>query len=270
MSRPNKNGLDYFPLDVMPDDKIELIEAKHGITGFAIVIKMFQRIYSQGYYCNWREEEQLLFAKKINVDINLINVVINDCLRWHLFDKCLHEQYQILTSAGIQKRFLEAIKRRKEAEIISEYLLIDINDYINSINVNINLKNVDNNKQSKVKKSKEYKEEDKEEKKQDNKIPYDDIKNLYLTNCLLLPKIQELTDKRKSAINARWNKYHDITVFETLFKKANLSSFLTGNNDNNWIATFDWLLNENNMIKVLEGNYDNKVKTEGGKKIEKL
>jgi len=40
MARPQKNGLDYFPLDVDmdQDDKIALIEAQHGVVGFAKTI----------------------------------------------------------------------------------------------------------------------------------------------------------------------------------------------------------------------------------------
>lgn len=37
------------------------------------------------------------------------------------------------------------------------------------------------------------------------------------------------------------------------------SDFLKGTNNNNWVATFDWLFsNSGNSIKVMEGNYDNK------------
>ena len=43
MARPQKEGLDYFPFDVDmdQDDKVALIEAKHGITGFGVVVKLF-------------------------------------------------------------------------------------------------------------------------------------------------------------------------------------------------------------------------------------
>ena len=56
MARPVKSGLNYFPMDVDMDDKVELIEAKHGITGFGILIKLYQKIYKEGYYINWKEE----------------------------------------------------------------------------------------------------------------------------------------------------------------------------------------------------------------------
>lgn len=87
MARPQKNGLDYFPLDVDidQDDKVALIEAQHGITGFAIVIKLLMKIYKNSYFYEWTEKEQLLFSKRVNVDINQVNVVINDCVKWGLF-----------------------------------------------------------------------------------------------------------------------------------------------------------------------------------------
>ena len=170
MARPQKNGLDYFPLDVDmdQDDKIALIEAQHGVVGFAIVIKLLMKIYKSSYFYEWTEKEQLLFSKRINVDINSINVVINDCIKWGLFDRNLLESKKILTSKGIQSRYLEAVGRRTKVEIKKEYLLLDekaINVYKNLIIVDINHDNEevsdDINPQSKVKKSKvkESKEE---------------------------------------------------------------------------------------------------------------
>ena len=41
------NGINYFPLNVHLDDKFELIEAEFGLKGFAIVVKLFQKIYGQ-------------------------------------------------------------------------------------------------------------------------------------------------------------------------------------------------------------------------------
>lgn len=150
MSRPLKTGLDYFPMDVEMDDKVELIEAKHGILGFGILVKLYQRIYKEGYFLKLTEETLLIFSKRVNVDINKVNEVINDCLRYQLFDENLHKKYQILTSPGIQKRYLQAIDRRKDIELIQNYIIVDIN----GLNVNINWVNVDISTQSKVKETK--------------------------------------------------------------------------------------------------------------------
>lgn len=168
MARPTKQGLDYFPLDTIMDSKTELFEAEHGLEGFAILIKIFQKIYDNGYFYEWNEDEQLLFSKRVNVDINQVNVYINSAIRRNIFNKEIFEKYNILTSRGIQKRFLEACKRRKQIELIKEICLVDFNspDYqdfknkiiyatITLVNVTLTQENVNNNSQSKEKKSKE-------------------------------------------------------------------------------------------------------------------
>lgn len=139
MARPQKEGLDYFSLDVDmdQDDKIALVEAKHKIIGFAIVVKLLMKIYKEGYFYRWTEREQLLFSSKINVDTNTISEVINDCLKWEFFDSRLYQSYQILTSKGIQRRYLEAVKRRKELNLIQEYLLVETPESTESVTVNI-------------------------------------------------------------------------------------------------------------------------------------
>ena len=45
MVRPLKAGIDYFPLDtnMEQDDKIALIEAKYGVLGFGVIIKIFKK-----------------------------------------------------------------------------------------------------------------------------------------------------------------------------------------------------------------------------------
>lgn len=163
MARPQKTGLEYFPLDVDmdQDDKVALIEAQHGLIGFGIVIKLLMKIYKNGYFYEWTEKEQLLFSKKINVDINEVNVIINDCIKWELFHKDMLENNKILTSRGVQKRFLKATDRRQKVEIDRKYLLLsqeDVNEYKNLVIVNINTfqepVNDDINPQSKVKESK--------------------------------------------------------------------------------------------------------------------
>lgn len=149
MSRPIKQGLDYFPMDIDTDDKVELIEAKHGIAGFGVLVKLFQKIYKEGYYIKWSDETQLLFSKRINVDINSINVIINDCFQYNIFNKKLYDQHHILTSSGIQKRYFNATNRRKELFLCKKYIIVDIN----KINVDINWINDDGSTQSKVKES---------------------------------------------------------------------------------------------------------------------
>lgn len=165
MGRLFKEGLDYFPLNTINDDKLDLIEAEFGLTGFAIIIKIWAKIYENSYYYKWGENEKLLFKKRINVDIKTIDDVIKKSIERGLFNNETYQKYNILTSRGIQKRYLDAIKRRKSITIIKEYWLLDKNDDNNDIYDDIYFKNVGNNTQSKVKESKV--KESKEEYKQD-------------------------------------------------------------------------------------------------------
>jgi hypothetical protein len=132
MGRPLKQGLDYFPLDTAMDDNFELIEAKYGLAGFSIIIKLYQKIYREkGYYYEWTERNQLLFCSRINTDINIVNDIINYAVELGLFDADLYQQYKVISSHGIQKRYIEATKKRKELNLFQEILLV--NDGINSI-----------------------------------------------------------------------------------------------------------------------------------------
>lgn len=164
MARPTKQGLDYFPLDVDidQDDKVQLVEALHGIQGFGMLIKLLMRIYREGYYYKWTEVEQILFSKRVNVDINVVKEVVNDCIKYGIFDNNLFEQYQILTSKGIQNRYFEASTRRKNIELEDKFLLITVDKLINvnKNTINANKKpsssgdNVIISTESKVKESK--------------------------------------------------------------------------------------------------------------------
>jgi hypothetical protein len=155
MGRPIKTGLDYFPLDVNIDDNLELIEAEHGLQGFAIVIKLWQKIYSNGYYIEWNSDTALLFSKKINSELTLINSVINSCFNRNILNKTLYEKYNILTSSGIQKRFLMASTQSKRKSICfySEYTLVN-SEFTGLITEFIELTQ-EKSAQSKVKESKE-------------------------------------------------------------------------------------------------------------------
>ena len=161
MGRPVKKGLDYFPLDVRMDDNIKLIEAEYGLLGFAVIIKLYQKIYDNGFYCDWTYEVALLFAREIGAGGNFVSEIIQASIRRGIFDKKMFNKYHILTSKGIQKRYLTVCKRRKCFEVDNQYLLISIptaedNADKNGVYVCKNEVNVCNNPQSKVKESKVY------------------------------------------------------------------------------------------------------------------
>lgn len=155
-----KSGLEFFPLDCQLDDKLELIEAEFGVTGFAVIVKLWQKIYaSDGYYCEWTKEVALLFGRRNGLSGNVVSEIVSSALKRGIFSKELYDKYSILTSNGIQKRYLEATSRRKKVLVKKEYLLVtDTQNYknvdISSKNVNISKENVNKKEQSRVKESK--------------------------------------------------------------------------------------------------------------------
>lgn len=92
--------------------------------------------------------------------------------------------------------------------------------------------------------------------KKDN-IDYQQIADMYNNTCISFPKLIRLSDSRKRAIKARLRTY-SIEDFQKLFEMAEQSDFLKGKGNENWSATFDWLIKDSNMVKVLDGNYRNK------------
>ena len=151
MSNISKHGIDFFPMDVdfFQDEKIQYVSARFVLKGEAIAVRLMCKIYRNGYYVLWDEDAELLFAKSAGdgCSVSLVNEVVQECLKRGFFDKALFERFSILTSRGLQRRYLEAIKRRKSVQIIAEYILVDTSEYTNLVlneqNAYISTVNVD-------------------------------------------------------------------------------------------------------------------------------
>ena len=154
-----KSGLDFFPLDVCLDKKFELIEAEYGLTGFGVIVHLLQEIYGkEGYYIEWTEEVALLFARRCGLGGSVVSEIIEASIRRGMFDKEIYDKYRVLTSRGIQKRYFEAVSRRKSLEVDYNILLVECaqicpNVNISSRNVSIFSKNADIRRHSRVEES---------------------------------------------------------------------------------------------------------------------
>jgi hypothetical protein len=102
--------------------------------------------------------------------------------------------------------------------------------------------------------TKELNTDDKRER--DNEPPprIDQVVALYNTTCHSLSPVEFMTDKREQAIEDIL-KVCSTDRIKKCFEMAESSSFLKGQNERGWRATFDWLCNPSNMAKVLEGNF---------------
>lgn len=189
MARQFKEGLDYFELDCVLDDNMRLLQAEFGLKGFAIVVKLWQKIYSgRGYYCEWNKDIALLFMSDngLNGEANFIEEVIQCCFKRDILSREMFEKYGILTSRGIQKRYLNAVSRRENIVLKNEYLLVEVRNKIinvsnNSNNVDNNSNNVDSNSQSRGEKRKEKKRREKEREEAPHTLLYGSFNNVNIT-----------------------------------------------------------------------------------------
>ena len=169
------DGINYFPMGVnfMEENAMEVIEAKYGIKGPAIVLKLLCKIYKEGYFIRWDEEQCLIFANKAGREVQAEEVqgIIEILFIKGILDRNSYLENGILTSANIQKVWMEATKRRKRDLKALSYLLVKNltlqedeapegeNVTVNPGNVvhdvAVNAKNACNSGQSKVKENKE-------------------------------------------------------------------------------------------------------------------
>lgn len=124
-------GILYFPLKVnLPENiAMELVEARFGLKGVAVVIKLLCKIYKEnGYYLTWNGEQRALFSVKAGRDVSEEEMqgIVDILVEKDFFDRELYEKQGVLTSAEIQEAWLDATKRRKGRELSSlPYLLED-------------------------------------------------------------------------------------------------------------------------------------------------
>jgi len=247
MARPQKIGLDYFPVDtnISDDDKIFYIESEHGIVGFGVFIKLLTKIYDNSYFIEWNKFRQNVFARKFNVDINIVLDVVNVALECGLFDEKSYKDYTILTSSAIQNRYLKAVSRRSNVDLVEEFCLIDINEHSNitlaGVNVYNNydsaLINVDIGTQRREQDSKE--QESKEE--------------VHIVDAEAKQKNVEIFDYWQSKNELHTHKYLTETIKKQLnklpLKKVDevilaIDRYLEILKDKNYYYSYAWTLNK--------------------------
>lgn len=170
MARTNKVGIDYFPFDVdfFNDEKIEFVAARFGVKGEVVALRLLCKIYRNGYYTTWTDDECTLLAKRAGDGItpSLVSDVVNELAKRGFFDESIFSRFSVLTSRGIQNRYFEATKRYKSIEAQAEYLLVNVskmdNVCINSIRADTNRINANTNPQREREKEIENKNRNKD------------------------------------------------------------------------------------------------------------
>lgn len=126
MARTVKTGLEYFPFDIdfFQDLRIrKLIKYQGGkaVTVYALLLCI---IYKDGYYIRWDNELPFVISEQTGFDEAYIQEVINCCLNIGLFSKELFKAEGIVTSRGIQERYMNINRLCKRTATVSEYNLL--------------------------------------------------------------------------------------------------------------------------------------------------
>lgn len=108
-----KKSLDYFAfsVDFFIDRKIKRLQSAFAEKGLIIYIFILTEIYrNDGYFLVWDSDYPEDIAGALFGDsskANLVSEVVNHCVnKFRLFDKELFDSQMILTSKGIQRRYL--------------------------------------------------------------------------------------------------------------------------------------------------------------------
>ena len=289
MARPNKIGLDYFPLDVdiFDDEKMIAISGEFGLKGEITVIKLLCAIYRNGYFILWNDLVKFKLLRNLpGISLELLESIVYRLVLWGFFDKALFDSVKVLTSKGIQTRYFEASKRRKMEDDLP-YLLVNV--YRNGVYVNNNPVNVDINT-TKERKEKKIKKETPLTGSKEKPAPAafssphvsDDLGSSSAADAAglpadppdppdpggdntppRLPLVSRMTDARRAAVRARIAECGPDSV-TAVFDAIAASPFLCGQNDRNWRADFDWVFGPGNYVKILENNYK-ELRTNGQK-----
>lgn len=134
MGRPTKQGIDYFPLDTTLSDDMALFVAEVGADGYGILITIWQMIYSgHGYFIENDEKLSAKVKMRCFSDTEKVASVVENAISSGIFSDSASKNHKILTSRGIQKRYLVASRKKKKVEMNHDFLLIDVSDAENVV-----------------------------------------------------------------------------------------------------------------------------------------
>lgn len=214
--------------DFVNNIKIRRILRSCGANSIAVLVCILGSIYrDEGYYITWNADTVFYVADILGIEESDVINTVEKAIEVDFFSEFMYTSYSILTSKGIQKRYLMATERRKNMSINSHYCLLD--DYDNSINVRNNPVNVDNNPvnvykstQSKVNKSKVnniniYSANDQKQKKsKDEDVISESCRRIWAAYPLKKGKSHAIT-----AIKSLLKKYKEQAILDAIVVYVN-------------------------------------------------
>jgi len=132
MSKPFGEGLKYMQLDVdiYDNDKVDMMRDKFGNDGFAFFILVHNRIFKDSYY--WVQDDLKVSSfcrKQLKMKREEYDKMLQYAIECKIFDKELFLNNNILTSKGIQRRYLIITRKWSKVKLISEYIIEGVDVY---------------------------------------------------------------------------------------------------------------------------------------------
>lgn len=126
MARRTEDGIKYFPVnsDIIHSNKIKLTLAELGPNMWGVLFPLLCKIYREnGYWIDWFDTDVKLILKGecASIEMEYIDRVVAELLKRKFFNQKMFEKYGILTSDRIQDNYIEAKRRNKETNFITEF-----------------------------------------------------------------------------------------------------------------------------------------------------
>lgn len=108
-----------------------MLRGEFGAKGMYMLDYILCEIYrTNGYYLQWDDKRRLLLSDGAGCDCdpNFIREFVAGCIRCSFFDERVLHAFGVLTSAGIQRRYVRMHNSRDHIYVRDEYWLLDLKD----------------------------------------------------------------------------------------------------------------------------------------------
>lgn len=131
MSGVPKIGIDFagWNVDMFDTDtKIDKLLCSKGWIGFSIYFWLCMKAYgTEGYYYRFCGDDCASIARKMGCGIRegTVRETVDYCLQISLFNKGRFDEWGILTSKGIQRRYWCVLQKRRVKKVYCEFWLLE-------------------------------------------------------------------------------------------------------------------------------------------------
>ena len=260
--------------DMRNDIKIKALRRNFGATGYAVWCFVLESLTDkENFEIEYTDIEQELMAADFDISVNELRDIIDYCIKINLLQL---EDGRLFSKRHKERLYGVIEKKERKSTIAKQAIASRWNKQEADTNNSYNTDEIQTNNECSTdviqpiyesipKENRRDKKRLEEMRKDENRVryPYQEIADKWNSVCGdKLPKVVKLSEARKQKIRMRLIEFGKeeawIPTIDTLFKKIVDSDFLRGDNNHQWVATFDWLFDSpKNWVKVLEGNYDN-------------